>query len=43
MKKKEIIEEIKNMIKKYPNDNDLGNYIRSFFINFKIKKNKKDK
>mgnify|MGYP000526663586 CR=1 FL=1 len=40
MKKKEIIQEIKNMIKKYPNDIDLGNYIRSFFINLKIKKNK---
>ena len=28
MKKKELVKEIKNLIKKYPNDTELGNQVK---------------
>jgi len=40
MKKKEFVKEIKNLIKKYPNDTELGNQIRKLYISLKEKKQK---
>lgn len=40
MKKKEIVKEIKNLIKKYPNYTELGFQIKKLFISLKEKKQK---
>jgi hypothetical protein len=38
MKKKELVKEIKNLIKKYPNDTELGNQVRKLYLTIKEKK-----
>lgn len=38
MKKKELVKEIKNLIKKYPNDMELGNQVRKLYLTTKEKK-----
>ena len=38
MKKKELVKEIKNLIKKYPNDMELGNQVRKLYLTIKEKK-----